>query len=155
MNLNALAIRAAVLKMLADRINFALRDAKKELAAELGPEGRKNAVLMDNKIASVSVTKTGRVSVTSEELLTRWVEENYPTEIEEVVRVRPAFLDRIKKTTEEAGEPCGPGGELGVPGIEIGEPWPVIRKTPGADQLIDQLWREGRLTIDGEIGELE
>lgn len=153
-DLDRLTLRAAVLKILSDRVNQAFRDAKDEVAAVLGVEGRKNAVLEDNKIASVSVAK-GRTSVSSEALLTRWVAENYPTEVETVERVRPAFLDQIKKASEAAGQPCSPFGELDVPGIAMGDPYPMVRKTAGADELVERLWQEGRLSVDGEIKELE
>ena len=148
-------LRAAILKLLADRVNKAFRDAKDEVAQVLGPEGRKNAVLEGNKIASVSVTKSGRVTVSSEALLTNWVRDNYPTEIETVERVRPAFLEQIRKATEEAGEPCSPLGDLDVPGLTIGDPYPTVRKTPGSDELVEKLWKEGRLSVDGDIKELE
>lgn len=147
-------IRAAVLKLLSDRLNDAFKAAKLEVAQQLGPEGRKNAVLDGHKLASISVTKNGRVSVSDERALTRWVEQNYPTEVETTVKVRPAFLDAIKKASEAAGEPCSPTGELDVPGINIGDPYPMLRKAPGADELIEQMWQAGRLTMDGEVKEL-
>lgn len=147
-------VRAAVLKILNDRVYAAFKAAKDEVASHLGPEGRKNAVLEGNKLASVSVSKSGRITVTNEPALLRWVQENYPTEIETVERVRPAFLDLIKKDTEAAGEPCF-RGELDVPGISVGEPYPLVRKAPGADELVEALWRSGRLSVDGEVKELE
>lgn len=142
-------MKAAVLKYLSDRVNVEFRKAKEDLARELGPEGRKNAVWAGNKVASVTVSKGGRVTVTSEPRLVDWVCEHYPTEAEEVVRVRPAFLEQIKKSSEAAGEPCGPGGELDIPGISVGEPYPMVRTATGGADLLDQLWREGRITIEG------
>lgn len=153
--LDQLALRAAVLKLLSDQVNAAFKAAKDDMARELGPEGRKNAVLDGTKIASVSVTKSGRMSVSSEALFTRWVEEHYPTEIEQVSRVRPAFFEAIKKASEEAGEPCSPRGDLDIPGLTIGDPFPLVRKTPGAEELVEKLWQSGRLTLNGEIKEIE
>lgn len=146
--LDRMAVKAAVLKILNDRVAFAFKAAKAELAELLGPEGRKNAVLDGHKLASLSVSKNGRVTV-NEMLLTAWVAEHYPTEIETVERVRPAFLDLIKRTSEEAGQPCSPMGDLDVPGIEIGEPYPLVRKTPGADEIVEKLWAEHKISIDG------
>jgi len=154
-DLDSLAVKAAVLKILNDRVADAFRKAKEDVAEILGPEGRKNAVFEGHKLASVSVSKGGRVSVDDERLLTAWVAENYPTEVEETIKVRPAFLEMIKKCSEEAGEPCGPGGQLDVPGIRVGDPFPLVRKAPGADEIIDRLWREQRLQIDGSLKELE
>lgn len=149
------AVKAAVLKILNDRVAAAFKAAKEEVAEILGPEGRKNAVLDGMKLASVSVTKAGRVSVSNEKLLVDWVAENYPTEIEETIKVRPAFLEAIKKASEEAGEPCAPDGSLDVPGISVGEPYPLVRKAPGADEIVEQLWQSQRLTLDGTLKELE
>lgn len=152
--LDQLALRAAVLKILNDRVYKAFKDAKDAVAMHLGPEGRKNAVLEGNKLASVSVTKAGRVSVNNEAALLRWVQEHYPTEVEQVDRVRPAFLDKIKRDTEAAGEPCYQG-ELDIPGLAVGDPYPLVRKTAGADELVEDLWRKGRLSVDGEVKEIE
>lgn len=153
-DLERATIKAAVLKILNDRVSAAFKAAKDEVAVALGAEGRKNAVLDGHKLASVSVTKGGRVSVSNETLLTKWVEENYPTEVEQVTRVRPAFLDMIKKASEAAGEPCSPNGELDVPGISVGEPFPLVRKTAGADEIVEKLWAAGRLSMSGELKEL-
>lgn len=153
--LDRLTLRAAVLKLLSDRVYKAFKDAKDELAVILGPEGRKAAVLDGDKIATVSVTKSGRVTVSNEPALTRWVQEHYPTEIEELPTIRPAFLDAIKKASEHAGEPCSPLGDLDVPGISIGDPYPTVRKSAGADELVENLWKTGRLSVDGEIKEIE
>lgn len=154
-DLNQAAVKAAVLKILNDRVAAAFKAAKEEVAQILGPEGRKNAVFDGMKLASVSVTKAGRVSVSNEKLLIDWVAEHYPTEIEETIKVRPAFLEAIKKASEEAGEPCSPFGDLDVPGVSVGEPFPLVRKSPGADELVEKLWQEQRLTLDGSLKELE
>jgi hypothetical protein len=153
-DLDRLTVRAAVLKLLSDRVYAAFKAAKDDVAAHLGPEGRKNAVLDGIKLASVSVTKSGRFSVYNPAAFLRWVQENYPTEVYDVPTVRPAFLDLIKKTSEAAGQPCAPDGTLDIPGVSIGDPYPLVRKTPEADQVVENLWRSGRLSVDGDIKEL-
>lgn len=149
-----MVLRAAVLKILSDRVNKAFREAKEEAATWLGREGRKNAEFDGMKVAAVSVTKSGRVTI-DENLLTRWVEANYPTEVETVTKIRPGFLDAIKKASETAGEPCSPLGDLDVPGVSIGDPYPLVRKADGADELVEKLWQSGRLSLDGQMKELE
>ena len=155
MDLDRLAVRAAVLKLLNDRVYKAFKQAKDDVALHLGAEGRKNAVLDGVKLAAVSVTKNGRFSIHNEAAFTSWVEENYPTEVVEVTKVRPAFLEAIKRASEAAGQPCTPDGTLDIPGVGIGEPFPLVRKTPEAEEIVERLWREGRLTVDGEIKEIE
>jgi hypothetical protein len=148
-------IRAAVLKVLVDRITAAFKAAKEDVAVQLGPEGRKNAVLGGEKLASVSVTKNGRFSVHNPELFLSWVERNYPSEIYEVPSVRPAFLEAIRKASEAAGQPCTPDGTLDIPGVSMGDPYPLVRKVPGADKIIEDMWQKGRLNLDGDVHELE
>lgn len=148
-------IRAAVLKVLVDRISAAFKKAKEEVAVQLGPEGRKNAVLDGEKLASVSVTKSGRFSIHNADLFRDWVVRNYPSEVFDQPTVRPAFLDAIKKASEAAGQPCTPDGTLDIPGVSMGDPYPLVRKVPGADKIIEDLWRSGRLNVDGELREIE
>lgn len=136
-----------------DRVSVAFREAKDALAVELGPEGRKNAVYQGNKLASVSVTKSGRITV-NEPVLLNWVREAHPTEVETVERIRPAFLSLIKADSEAAGEPCF-RGELDIPGVNVGEPYPMVRKADGADELVEKLWASGAFSLDGEMKELE
>lgn len=101
------------------------------------------------------MSKGGRVTVSHEQNLVDWVTEHYPTEVEEVLRVRPAFLKLLKDTSEAAGEPCGPGGELDIPGLTVGDPYPMVRAATGGTELVERLWQEGRLTIDGSLKELD
>lgn len=143
-----------MLKLLSDRVAKAYRQAKDEVAAQLGPEGRKNAVLDGVKVASVSVTRTGRFSVHNSAVFVDWVARNYPTEIYEEPTVRPAFLEAIKKASEAAGQPCTPDGTLDIPGVSIGDPYPLVRKTAEADLIVENLWMSGRLSIDGEVKEI-
>lgn len=154
-DLDRLATKAAVLKFLADRVYEAYVEARDAVAQELGAQGRKNAVIGGNKIATVSVTETGRVTISNEEALTAWVEEHFPTEVYEKKTIRKAFLDQIKKTSAAAGEPCAPDGTLDVPGVSVSDPHAMVRKTPGGAEVIEELWRTGRLSIDGEIKEIE
>lgn len=156
MDLNRLALRATIFKVLRDRVDNAYDTARAEAAEELGPEGRKNALYNGAKLASVSVPKTGRFSVSSEVLLLNWVKKYYPTEIELKESVRPAFLTLLRQCTQEAGQPMGPNGELDVPGISLGDPYVMVRPVEGADVLIADLWRSGRIDIEtGTIKEIE
>lgn len=156
MDLNKLAVRVAVFKALRDRITASYDAARQDLGQHLGPEGRRNAMVADAKIASMSVSKAGRITVTDERALADWVAAHYPTEVEQKPSVRPAFLRLIRECSEAAGEPCGPGGELDIPGLAIGEPYVIARWAPGGEELIGELWRQGRIGIeDGVIREIE
>lgn len=150
MNLQELAIRTVVLRRLQEQISRAYDNAKQELAKELGPEGRKVAELDGHRLATTWVTKR-RVQIRTE-LLLPWVEELYPDEIitemvPAVVKtsVRDSFVEAIRRATERAGEPCGPGGELDIPGVSLADGYLSVRAAPGADDSISYLWSRGRL----------
>jgi hypothetical protein len=153
-SLNDLMVRTAVLSFLLDKVKATYDAAREEAREALGPEGRVNATIDGNKLGAVSVSKTGRVAV-NEAILTAWVAERYPDQIYTVQKVRPAFLDAIKKSSEAAGEPCTPDGTLDVPGVIIGDPYTSFRKADGGAQVIEHLWNTGRLTYEGTIKELE
>lgn len=153
--LDQLVARAAVLSVLLDRVKAEYDATRLAVTEALGAEGRKNAVIDGEKLASVSVTKGGRVTVSDEAALTRWVKDRYPTEIYAVEKVRAAWLEQIKKASEAAGEPCAPDGTLDVPGISVGDPYTSVRKERGASEFVEQLWNSGRLSLTGELKELE
>lgn len=56
------------------------------------------------------------IVVNDEEAFQAWVEDNHPTELEVVERVRPQFLKRF---TNANGTLVGPDGEIDVPGIIV------------------------------------
>lgn len=153
MSLNDLMVRTAVLSVLLDKVKKAYDEARGEACEALGAEGRVNAVIDGQKLGAVSVSKTGRVTI-NEAILTAWVDEHYPTEVVTVKKIRPAFLDAIKRASEAAGQPCAPDGTLDVPGIIIGDPYASFRKADGAAELVEHLWNTGCITIEGQLREL-
>lgn len=154
-DLDALALRVAVFKALFDRVKAEYDTARATLGETLGPEGRKNAVFANQKLASISVTTAGRVSV-DEPKVSRWCAELYPTEVEERPVIRPAFLEQLKSASAAAGEPCSPFGDLDIPGISVGDPFPSCRFAPGGREAIAELWTQGRIDLStGAIRELE
>lgn len=154
-DLDQVVTRAAVLKALLDRVAAAYDEARASATEILGAEGRKNAVVGDTKVASVSVTKSGRVSV-NEPVLSRWVAENYPTEVETRAVVRPAFLEAIKRRSQEMGMPCSPTGEVDIPGVFVGDAYCSVRFADGGREVVAELWRQGRIDLEtGTIKEIE
>lgn len=151
MDLDAMAVRAVVLRKLQTRIDEAYRDAKRDLEEALGPEGRKVAYVDSTRLATTWVTKR-RVQINTDALLP-WVQAHYPEHVEENTitthTIYGGFLEAIKKATERAGEPCGPGGELDLPGVSLAPGYLAVRAADGGDELIAHLWQQGRLgTLD-------
>lgn len=67
------------------------------------------------ELACFNVPADAETVTVDETLLLPFVKANYPTEIQEVVR--PAFIERVKDMTRQAKQPCGPGGEVDLPGV--------------------------------------
>lgn len=115
--------RALVLKELSSRVNVAFTAAKMQLL-ELMEEGdsKKPQSVDGVRLGTVSYAKGSRVAtVTDLGALTDWISNNYPDGVELTVTVRPWMLSQIIKTSTDVGAPVGPGGEVDIPGISMGE----------------------------------
>lgn len=152
-----LARKAAILGVVADLVTTALKSAKAQLRAELAVGER----LVPNEggvaLAAVQMVKGHATpAVVDEGKLARWVAEHYPTEVETKTVVRPAFLAALKSASVQAGEPCSPDGVLDVPGliVTVGDPYVRVTLTGDAKGAVEQMWREGRVSLDGEVREL-
>jgi hypothetical protein len=151
MNLGALTLRAAVLKVLADEVaaqlavtklatEQAFKDAESTQATAKLPGG--------TKVATVSYAggdgKTA--SVTNDAAFLAWMIANHPEETEVVVRgnAQKKILDYAKA----AGRPIDrETGEI-IPGIEIRDsrPYVSIRFRPGGADAVADAWLAGDLT---------
>lgn len=152
-------LRAAVLKVLAERVLAAKKDAGDEAKDSMRVGDRLNPELDGVRIASVTKAKgrsTTTVRVTDEAALTAWVAQHYPDKI--VRSVDRSLRETILYSSKSAGEPCGPGGELDVPGLEVehreGEPTLSVRLTDEAEAAVEAMWAVGGLGLDGTVREL-
>lgn len=153
--LDDVVLQLAVLRVLQDQIKKRYDEVRHQAVEVLGAEGRKNATWEGEKIAAVSVSKSGRVSIDQAKLL-EYVMENYPTEVESLPAVRQAFVKAIMNATAEAGQPCMPDGTLDPPGVSVGEPYASVRPTWNASDTVRRLWRDRKINLDDpNILELE
>lgn len=132
-------------------------------------------------IAEITRTKLGhKATVTDGRKLAAWLadEARYPALVEtywevtgkpdEVVdalllhapdllaerqRVRPWAEKELLAICENAGTAIGPSGEADMPGVRVGETGgvPQVRLTDRAGELIGELWRAGRIELDGTV----
>jgi len=118
-------------------------------------EGDSKAATLPDGVRLGKITKTrGRVTptVTDEAALLRWVQTNYPSEIQPTVR--PAFLARIFDSLKTHGAPVDVRTGEVIPGIEArhGDPYVSFRSEPGYQEIVAKRWHElvGPRLLDGE-----
>jgi hypothetical protein len=129
----------------------------------------------------------GIAVITNRDAFTTWMATTYPGRVQAVITL-PTDSDRIAaavevlyeharhllsedlvvekwaenevlRCTERAKEPCGPGGELGVPGVTYQPPGDgvvTVKLSDDAPAVIERLWRNGRIDLrSGQVLELE
>lgn len=143
------ALRLAVLRVLADLLQDGRASADAEARDALEPEDRLTAKLPSGeKVAAVSMTR-GRTSakVTDRPPFTAWVMATYPDEVEQVTRVRPAFEAKVLANAKTMGAPVDPATGEEIPGVElaVSEPHPSVRLADGAREAVGRAWRDGDL----------
>ena len=149
MNARELALRLAVHKALTDQLKKVRSQLNEEARREMEPGDRVTAKLPSGeKVGSVTLTQ-GRVSarVVDERAFTAWVAERFPAEVVQVVResFTKTVLDAVKRN---GGWVDKATGELvQVPGVAVTEddPYPSVRLTKDAPQLIAAAWQRGEL----------
>jgi hypothetical protein len=180
-----LALRALVVKHIADITAAAIKQHRTELAGEMTNGDRINVTdptSPDVDLGHVLRTKPrGNVLVTDRDAFVKWMGVNYPDRVQVVITLpqrnlgeaievlyqhaphlieeTPTVLswaeNEVLVCTERAKEPCGPGGELDIPGVTYEPPRPgaiTIKLSEDAPAAIERMWRQGRINLHtGEI----
>lgn len=142
------AVRLAVCKWLRDRIKVWEDQAKADLAMQ--PGERKSAMVGGLPLGFVTLTQGRKtVKVVDEAGLLAFVAEHYPTELEQ--SVRPAFRDKLLDQFKRLGALTDPDGVVveGLIATVEGQPYPMTKLQPDADQTMADFLAAGRLGIDG------
>lgn len=157
MTARELALRAAVLEEVADRVAAAKTTARAELGDAMRADGIKTlTVLADGEDIGTATMAKGRRTVTARvsdpDALLAWARVHHPDQVETVTRVRPTFEARVLQQSKAAGVPCM-DGVLDVPGVDvqISEGQPGLRMTPGetAPDVIGRMWARGVIDLRG------
>jgi hypothetical protein len=110
-----LAEEAVALRLIADALYARSKDLSVRAAQAMG-RGTLFPKLADGtELACFNVPADGETVTVDIDLLLPFVKTHYPTEVQETVR--PAFVEKVKAMTREVKAPCGPGGELEIPGV--------------------------------------
>lgn len=111
-----LAEEATALRLLADAIYARSKELSERAAKAMGSRGTLYPSLPDGtELASFIVPADAETVDVDVDVLLPFVQQHYPTEV--MATVRPAFVERIRASSKEAKQACGPGGELDVPGV--------------------------------------
>lgn len=154
MSLRDLALKLAVVSVVADKARETKDALRAELLSELQDAGADatGAILPDGtRVAKVSVTSPkARAVVFHEEAFTKHVSEDRPDEIVWSVRdsYKRGFLESLVET--ESGEAVDPRtGEL-VPGVRFvkSDPYPTCRFEKEGRDLVVAALRSGEVNLD-------
>lgn len=140
------ATRLIVMRVLQDRVRT--RDAAMRSAASsagFDVAGVRDVGLVGEEvIGTVQVTAGSETwNVTDEAALLEWVRANAPTEVEQVERVRPAFLTRLLGDVK-AGEFSADTVPDGIT-RRLGSPTLSVKPAPDAAKVIEQAVADGRI----------
>jgi len=168
MSLKEDATRVAVLKVLRDTVDAEYEAARlrvlaglRAARAELGLKSLRVTLPDDTPVATVTlVDPRPAVVVLDEDTFTTWVAENYPTEVETRVRVRPSwqkqFVSGLDASAGPVADPRTGGVVTGLAALPAPEPRSFsLRSLPGGTEEITRAWRRGALdlrrvlTLDG------
>lgn len=181
-----LALRALATKCIVDLATAAVKARRGELADELANGDRVKVTDPDHPAVKVGMVyrtePVGTAAITDRDKFTDWMARHYPdrvrdvctiTSLDEAVAVLQAHApqllafdmavvdwaeNEVLKFTEQARQPCGPGGELDVPGVVYEPPKPgvvTVKLSDDGPAVIERLWRQGRVELrTGEVLEL-
>jgi hypothetical protein len=160
MSLKEDATRVAVLKALRDTVDAEYEAARRRVLdglraarAELGLKSMRVTLPDETPVATVTlVDPQPAVVVVDEDTFTTWVAENYPTEVETRVRVRPnwqkRFVSRLDASAGPVADPRTGQVVTGLAALPASEPRSFsLRSLPGGTEEITRAWRRGALDL--------
>ena len=175
-----LVLRAVILKYIADA-SAKLIAKQREVLDETMNEGDRTNVSDpdDPKVRLGYALKTdpkkGRGVVTDVDELTVWMAGHHPDRVHDKTSIADHgaalrilaehaphllhtetviadwALSEVLTLTEQARQPCGPEGELDIPGVVYEPPKPgvvSVKVDESAPEVIGRLWREGRINLE-------
>lgn len=175
-----LALQALIVKHVNDVTSKVLKQRREGLTTELGNGDRISVASPDSSetvIGMVYRTKpSGSARVTDKVAFTAWMRENHPLNVEivhqiatdrwdEAVKILETFAPdlltsepmvsswaekEVLELTVRARRPCGPQGELDLPGVLYEPPsggTVTVRLSEEGPAEIERLWRDGRVDL--------
>jgi hypothetical protein len=148
------AAKLAVYKWIRELVEWLEKETKAELADEMKPGDHQQALLAGQAVGTISMVNGRRqFSPTDEDRFAEWVTERWPDQA--VVRVRPEFLEELKKRARELTALIDDDGEV-CPWVELRLGEPQLRTSTDGElitAIIQERLSKGQ-TIAGIIHEL-
>jgi hypothetical protein len=148
------AAKVAVYKWIRELATWLEKETKAELADEMKPGDHQHAVLAGQNVGTIDMVNARRTFYSSDDdKLAEWVTERWPGQV--VVRVRPEFLEELKKRTRKYTALIDDDGEV-CPCVELRLGEPVLNASIDRElitAIIQERLCKGH-TIEGIIREL-
>ncbi|SNR44603.1 hypothetical protein SAMN06265360_10664 [Haloechinothrix alba] len=187
MSMKQHALAQAVLSEVAARAYQARDEHRAQLRAQLdrGDGITARSPITGAKLGKATLTDPKpKAAVSRGEDLDAWILEHYPEYVEQRERIVPGAerdamqvltehaphlvetyrqvpqwaRDKVVKSSQAAGQPCGPGGEVDVPGVDVTVPDASLqyRRAEDSTAEIERLVQAGLVDLaTGEVRELE
>ena len=137
----------AICKWLREQVSRWEADAKRELNMRAG--AREPAMINGIEVGTVTMTRPSRtVIVKDEDALLAWVQDNVPTEVETVQRIRPAYRTKLLDQVKNLGALVDADGVVydGIVEVSLGEPHSMVKNSEEAGIVISGMLSAGRIT---------
>ena len=151
MNLKEIATELSALTVIKDAVKEATDELRRLASQELQNVGADmtKAVVDNQEVAKISlVSRDVAFIVTDEQAFTKWVLDNYATEIEQRVResFKKKFLETLAITAENQVFSTLNGEFLNFIGLEYKEPYVSTRFAPGGREAVMQALHDKKIT---------
>lgn len=151
MNLKEIAAELAALTVIKDAVKEATDELRRLASEELQNVGADmtKAVIDNQEVAKISLIARGvEVVITDEQAFTKWVSENFSTEIEQRVResFKKKFIETLAITQDNTIFSTLNGEFVPFMGIEHKEPYVSTRFAPGGREAVMQAIHDKRVS---------
>lgn len=139
----------ALLKVIADAVKDAKAVVDCEIRDSWHPGDRNTAALPGGRVVGAVTLAKGRAKaeIADEQVFEAWVAQVHPEQIETVTRVKPDYVSRVKSAARQLGHTVDPETGDAIAGLSVstGDPYPFVKLTPDAAELVARAWRSGAL----------
>lgn len=143
------AAKLAIYRWIRELVNWLEKETKAELADEMKPGDRQQALLAGRNVGTINMINGRRqLAPTDEDQFAQWVAERWPDQT--VMRVRPEFIEELKKQAFKFGVLIDDDGEV-CPCVEVRIGEPTLNSKIDLEltaEIMQERLREGHTVAD-------